>query len=1382
MTEESAQKQTKGQNLKHGSVNILITLLVILLPLILYVFYIEKQESYFKSYYHRTLGNINQEVTTRLDYLKLPMSRWLSGNTEPNKNEWLKSFKKGECAPIYQSPNEGGRYDMTKGKVTAKLSREKNDIFAIQVMSITSEELSKLPNIQQKNKGEKPLEETLQEGTRPCKAEIPVTDLVTTKNNALLFDTLLISNKVGDVIYEEKHARPQLLKLTPSNNFIFSFNEENKQKNTTDLKSTIIPSTFSISEGGNQYEVFCQIMNSSFFTNKKELKQPLFICGLVKADKFSRQVKSISANKVVIAIGGLLFILLLTPFLKLWLISPNDSYRQFDQKILRLSFYILVSLISIGILDSLRYKTLNEQLSDAMWKISQGISSDFKKELHKSVKILNKYDQCIKDKVLNVKASECSEKIKKEDALLDEINNTFNNYPAFEALGSVDYNGSIIVEEEISIRIKKLGGGSVSHRNYFQYAKYGPRLNKTICGGILSNGCVLERIVSMEEGVKLTAFSTLSEPIDRIASKPTIRALFKRLETFISPVLPDSIQFAVVQNTDGKVLFHSDDRLSLVENFFDEIDNKSLMQEIKNLVVQDDYVLIHPEKTFNGMYHGIEHSFVIYPLSIPDWTLVLFRDLTPLQTMNAEIVITSFIGIFLFLILLAVVVLFSQFFYEHPVGTWIWPNIKNSENRKRYFSILVFFGFLSLINIIILSHDIYGKQQMLLVFTLAILSMTSLSLLTPERRYQQDRLRNKICKVLPVLSFIIFMIIFANLIYQNSDKSDNRLIFFGYLSTFFFLLGFYVWKNKQAIISKQKSLLNLHVLFALFYFIALSIMPAWAIFESAWVINMEAYTRSSLTDYSRSLDLRNQAILKDVRRIRTDSKITDFKRSNYKVPWIDLSEYQKDSKPSHESQHLGQKIVDFIPILNSESAKLRTFYGSHGQKVGKPGDNWSWSEEFSLVRNSDVKSIQGSLIVDKKTQSLSGDLDKLPISMRSWLTKLDSLSQFVVFIIFFLWIYVLWLALKKICNQIFSFEQVLPAKRLQVNNCNDSDSWGWWAGSGINRLIIRPIFNVGEKLTELYEKHERSSEVKIIDLSREYHQQEKDESIDYPLSAEEIKNYQVFVLENFESILRDPEVVKRIMHLLLELSKYDNKIIHIVSQVDLPHCLQIYFRNHSDVNILSTADEKNWIKILSKFHKAHSDHKLTDWREKENEAEAILIRECAWSNKLDGVYQNIKRAPGFKQMKENDIVSIVSDQAEIFFSEEWKFCSNVEKRTLYYLAQGHHFNPKTALVMQCLMQRYLVKRDPQFMIVSESFRLFVLQAEPLKNIRQWELDSPTSNWSSLRMPLISLFLVTAGILLYNQPDIFQEITTFAAALTAGAPILLRLVTMMRSEK
>jgi len=118
------------------------------------------------------------------------------------------------------------------------------------------------------------------------------------------------------------------------------------------------------------------------------------------------------------------------------------------------------------------------------------------------------------------------------------------------------------------------------------------------------------------------ASSTEVHPTGTATDSAKYLALNIRPHAVIDPVMPPGYGFAIVA-PEGKVLFHSNQGLSLEENFFAEVSN---VQSVRDRMQVDRSV------TWSGDYHGIPHRIHVQPVaSIPGshWKIVTFQDLTP---------------------------------------------------------------------------------------------------------------------------------------------------------------------------------------------------------------------------------------------------------------------------------------------------------------------------------------------------------------------------------------------------------------------------------------------------------------------------------------------------------------------------------------------------------------------------------------------------------------------------------------------------------------------------------------------------------------------------------------------------------------------------------
>ena len=156
--------------------------------------------------------------------------------------------------------------------------------------------------------------------------------------------------------------------------------------------------------------------------------------------------------------------------------------------------------------------------------------------------------------------------------------------------------------------------------------------------------------------------------------------LKKRFLAFREPVLPTYFGFAVIQDDTGEVLFHFDDRRSLVENFFWETDENLRLKAA---------IRARDEDAFSGQYHGSGHRFLVQPIANLPWSLIIFYEMHLLEVVNFELGVTA-VGIFVlyfsvFIFGIAVI----HFFVPGTHWSWCWPN---SNSRYQYLRLLTLLG------------------------------------------------------------------------------------------------------------------------------------------------------------------------------------------------------------------------------------------------------------------------------------------------------------------------------------------------------------------------------------------------------------------------------------------------------------------------------------------------------------------------------------------------------------------------------------------------------------------------------------------------------------------------------------------------------------------
>ena len=114
-----------------------------------------------------------------------------------------------------------------------------------------------------------------------------------------------------------------------------------------------------------------------------------------------------------------------------------------------------------------------------------------------------------------------------------------------------------------------------------------------------------------------------------------------RMHGLIAAVAPPLLKFAVIDTATGTVLFHSNDRRGLAENFFRESGrDASLLAAIRSRHGHD----------FSGQYLGDPHHFFYLPVPDVPWGVVVFyadKDLGDLPFRAGTAALATFAGLFL---------------------------------------------------------------------------------------------------------------------------------------------------------------------------------------------------------------------------------------------------------------------------------------------------------------------------------------------------------------------------------------------------------------------------------------------------------------------------------------------------------------------------------------------------------------------------------------------------------------------------------------------------------------------------------------------------------------------------------------------------------------
>ena len=274
----------------------------------------------------------------------------------------------------------------------------------------------------------------------------------------------------------------------------------------------------------------------------------------------------------------------------------------------------------------------------------------------------------------------------------------------------------------------------------------------------------------------------------------------------------------------------------------------------------------------------------------------------------------------------------------------------------------------------------------------------------------------------------------------------------------------------------------------------------------------------------------------------------------------------------------------------------------------------------------------------------------------------------------------------------------------------------------------------------------------------------------------------IVLLENLESIAFNKARRLKTLQLLEQLAAETSATsLVLISDVAPLYMLTHQSRYIPNSMLAECADAQEivrWSRLLSRFLKYYgwspADLDFVD----EDDAENTVLREVsAWPELypfkliLDGMLRR-----GFSQ---EQVVQYVATHAGPVYRRRWSLCTKEEKLLLYQLARNQLINPDNIEPLEHLLRRGFVRRNPEWSIVNKSFARFVLTAEEEATYVKWMKASEQGLWKILRIPLFTGALVIIGILMYSAQEAIESFLALATGVLALLPLLLRNFNLVR---
>ena len=102
-------------------------------------------------------------------------------------------------------------------------------------------------------------------------------------------------------------------------------------------------------------------------------------------------------------------------------------------------------------------------------------------------------------------------------------------------------------------------------------------------------------------------------------------------------------------------------------------------------------------------------------------------------------------------------------------------------------------------------------------------------------------------------------------------------------------------------------------------------------------------------------------------------------------------------------------------------------------------------------------------------------------------------------------------------------------------------------------------------------------------------------------------------------------------------------------------------------------------------------------------------------------------------------------------------------------------NPRNQTVVGQLLRNGLVRRDPTFHVMNETFRRFVVNEMSYESAAEWEREGVRLPWGSISTTMLTLALGLIGLVLLTQQQLVGAWVGYLPALTPLVPNVLKII-------
>ncbi|MCZ6820649.1 MAG: cache domain-containing protein [Calditrichaeota bacterium] len=1365
----------------------LFSVLVLLIPLSLYYFvYIPHQRDYFTSRTFRLLGDMSKQIKSKVENYETILSNaaaitefdlenYFRGkeNSEQTLNKKLLDalnlvkglklrylkIRVGDTEPgqsyyaaVFDSLSRGGVYSAISGakfgNTQIGIEMEGESFWVNFFSKFYFHDASRLKE--------------LQAYTVYLHARIKLRDIVGSIFDREEFDHILLADNLGRVILQQN---PKELLATRLDSLLTT-NEKHRSYQSLLRHSQMLD----VDIAGTNFKMFTQPVSISFANvlNGSERADSILdlhkrnnlqwtVCGLVESSRLSSQARTISYTYVLCFVSSFLLAVLLLPLIRLWYMGPKEKLRRGGVLTLIVSSILLTAFITFILLDITEYNHATGVVDRQLENFCRQIETRFRNELIAAHKQLRDASAEMLKDLQDGGAGRVTDVLSKNPEFLQ-------TYPYFDMIVLVDSTG----QQRMKWSVKKVPTPliNVASRPYFRDAKAGRLISLDE-----DTRFALQPIFSMNTGENLAVVAIPVESTSYVAIMTT------RFLSLNSPVMPRGFGFAIIDKN-GDVLFHSDERRNLRENFIEECDRDPKLRSA---------AFARVGKLLNANYQGRGHKLYVHPLADFHWIVIGFRDQLILRTANLELMSESVILFVLYvLIFLAVILLFYTFRPDYWAD-WLFPD---DEKRASYLHLALVYALQCIVFFVwIFLYDAY--QVLHTVFFLPPLAML-LAYLELKKRERQRR-----TQVVVLLILVVGTMLSGTIILSGEEFFSSFLRFLLLLVALAAIFATFFTARTRGIFERLGfiSYRQAYVLVTVVLMLMVGIVPAVVFHKFAFDEEVQLTVKHRQLSFYRDLQERARRVRNAYDALAVENKHTFLERRlalPAKFNYSDVYTYAQTDRIFFEEsdEHtcgdlwngsrywFERMLVSLRPLRNEISVETRELI-----QGGAADFAWCWAASgdtltFHTEGMHHGEELQGASHADYGHHGKELHITSLLIDFRphqSWLWWLC-----ISFVIALLFPFVRFIA-----RRIFLLDLEEPTDLYQAEV--------FLSKITKNLLVLGPPASGKSKILTAG-NGKRKAIYELYDLAL----YPSPEMLPGEKEIKDIPEGKVVAIDHFEHRVDDRKWNYAKFQLLRNLLYSHKRTVVVISTIDP----LFYFRDDDDEKKGAVDGDgqfvgmDDWAMVFSAFLKVYYEDKgdeknfATDLRrsrrstpngrDNKDELYRFLEHESYHSSHLKGIAIAISELESFPQMSREELLAQFHEWAAGYYRAIWATCSREEKLVLSHLARYGFVNARNPELVRRLLRRRLIKRCRVFKLMNESFKRFVLSPRIQEEVEAWEYTVGVSSWGKLKVPLFTILIGAGLFVLVTQQEAFNTTLAVLSALAAAVPALVRLFGMFSS--